>query len=300
MTKKRVGVLIVTFNRFSLLLEEIESIRKQSYQDFDIIVVNNDSTDGTLSWLMQQPDIITITQPNLGGAGGFFTGMKYIAENGYEYCWLMDDDVECDVNALEVLLDRADGISDLGFLCSRVFGVSGNLMNVPLVDDRFIQNHYPTWMDRIDDNLIKVKAATFVSVLVPTKNIIKFGLPIKEYYIWGDDYEFTFRLSQSLKSYCAFNSKVIHKRVQQAKLSFFAEQEKVRLGNYYYMLRNTYLNNKQYGSVKDKFINIVYICYLLLYCVIHIDFFRLKIVIKAIWGILKFKRNVVFPSIKQD
>ena len=75
--------------------EVIDALRKQTYNDYQIVVVNNGSTDGTEKWLSQQRDIITITQENLGGAGGFFAGMKYVAEHGYEYCWIMDDDVLC-------------------------------------------------------------------------------------------------------------------------------------------------------------------------------------------------------------
>ena len=60
----------------------VETVRKQTYKYFNILVVNNGSTDGTKEWLVQQADIITINQENLGGAGGFYTGMKY--------CMIMD------------------------------------------------------------------------------------------------------------------------------------------------------------------------------------------------------------------
>ena len=92
---KKVGIVVVTYNRYELLKEVIDALRQQTYQDFQIIVVNNGSTDGTSNWLSLQEDIITITQRNVGGAGGFYTGMKFVAENGYEFCWIMDDDVIC-------------------------------------------------------------------------------------------------------------------------------------------------------------------------------------------------------------
>ena len=114
---KEVGILVVTYNRIKLLQECIESLRLQTFQDYDIIVVNNSSTDGTQEWLNTQSDIITITQKNSGGAGGFYTGLKYIAEQGYGYCWLMDDDVVCNSNALECLLKTAHKYPDSGFFC---------------------------------------------------------------------------------------------------------------------------------------------------------------------------------------
>ena len=99
----KVGIVVVTYNRLNLLKEVIEALRLQTYKDFQIVVVNNGSTDETPKWLSDQRDIYTITQENLGGAGGFFTGMKYVVENGFKYCWIMDDDVICDVILLPSL-----------------------------------------------------------------------------------------------------------------------------------------------------------------------------------------------------
>lgn len=100
----RVCIVVVTYNRLELLKEVVESLRNQTYTECQILVVNNGSTDSTLEWLSLQSDIITITQENCGGAGGFHTGMKYAAENEYDYCWVMDDDVISEPNALEELI----------------------------------------------------------------------------------------------------------------------------------------------------------------------------------------------------
>lgn len=50
---KKVAAIVVTFNRITLLKECIEALRKQSYADFSIIVVDNGSTDGTNLWLSE-------------------------------------------------------------------------------------------------------------------------------------------------------------------------------------------------------------------------------------------------------
>ena len=58
---RNVGIVVVTYNRLQLLTEVIDALRKQTYNDYQIVVVNNGSTDGTEKWLSQQRDIITIT-----------------------------------------------------------------------------------------------------------------------------------------------------------------------------------------------------------------------------------------------
>ena len=176
---KRVGIVVVTYNRLALLKEAIDSLRNQTYLNRDIVVVNNGSTDGTLEWLNSQKDLIVITQQNLGGAGGFFTGMKYVAEHDYDYCWIMDDDVVCHSDALQELVSAYNKKPNIGFVCSKVIGINGCPMNTPTVDDRPTSNGDADFTDLIAESMIKVKTATFVSVLCSVKTIKEVGLPYK-------------------------------------------------------------------------------------------------------------------------
>jgi len=253
MESKTVATIVVTYNRLALLQEEIESLRCQTFTSHQIIVINNGSTDGTLDWLEQQKDIITITQGNLGGAGGFNTGMRYAAENGYEYCWVMDDDVICSPNALQELYNGYHLKENIGFVCSKVSGTDGNAMNTPVVGDK-LGKGYPNYYDMIEHQMIKVVEATFVSVFLSTKVIFELGLPIKEFFIWGDDTEFTHRVSSHYDCYLCCKSEVVHKRTIQAGLTFEKETDPKRLRNYFYMFRNNGYNRKTYKGERKSFI----------------------------------------------
>ena len=294
---RNVGIVVVTYNRLQLLTEVIDALRKQSYNDYQIVVVNNGSTDGTEKWLSQQRDIITITQENLGGAGGFFTGMKYVAEHGYEYCWIMDDDVLCMEDSLFQLLSVYDKDIKAGFVCSKVIGEDGSSMNVPIVDLREDSNGYPQWYDKSDLGLIRVKKATFVSVLFPCSIIKDFGLPYKEYFIWGDDWEYTQRISEKMTCYMSIRSKVIHRRKIQKRIIFEQEKDIVRINNYYYAFRN---NN--YNSVKYKEKSKVYvICSLLFHAfksAVNMKFLHSKIYFKSLKAFLVFAPRIEYPSDK--
>ncbi len=68
---EKVIAVVVTYNRQKLLSECITALKNQTRKIDKIFVVNNGSTDGTEGWLYQQQGIDFITQPNLGGAGGF-------------------------------------------------------------------------------------------------------------------------------------------------------------------------------------------------------------------------------------
>lgn len=61
-----VSVIIPTFNRVELLKETVQSVRDQTFRDFEIIVVNDGSSDGTAQWLSEQKDLRAVTHANSG------------------------------------------------------------------------------------------------------------------------------------------------------------------------------------------------------------------------------------------
>ena len=236
----QVGIVVVTYNRLQLLKEVIESLRAQTMKDYDIVIVNNGSTDDTPNWLEKQADIITITQENLGGAGGFHTGMKYVAEHGYEYCWVMDDDVVCNPTALEELIKAYNAVPEAGFVCSRVVGINGKPMNTPTALGAYKDGDYTDTFELVNEHqMVRVTTATFVSVLIKTNIIRSIGLPYKEFFIWGDDTEYTQRISNKYRCFVACKSEVLHKRRIQKSLSVYEETDENRLPNYFYQIRNS-------------------------------------------------------------
>lgn len=233
----KVAAIVVTYNRLGLLKECVQSLRDQTYKKLSIIVVNNGSTDGTTEWLDKQSDILKIHQANEGGAGGFFAGIKYACEHGFEYSWIMDDDVVANSTALDALISFSDGIK--GFLCSRVLDVNGEQCNVPKISTAKSKNTRELlWGELLNIHLLRVDITSFVSVLIRNSVVFELGLPYKEYFIWGDDTEFTSRISKLYASYMVIDSVVIHKRKQRGVLSLFTETEKNRVDNYFYSYRN--------------------------------------------------------------
>ena len=297
---KKVGIVIVTYNRLALLKEVLDSLRNQTYPNRQIIVVNNGSSDGTLEWLNKQKDVITLTQPNSGGAGGFFTGMRYVAEHGFDYCWVMDDDVVCEPDALQELIHAYAQKVNMGFVCSKVIGIDGHPMNTPVVDDRATLNGCADYTDLISEFMIKVKEATFVSVLCGVDVIRKVGLPYKEFFIWGDDTEYTMRISQQYECYMACKSVVVHKRTIQRELNFETETDPFRRKMYFYLKRNAafidFKYNKLYKSrvFRLRFYLRQYKYYLSL--LLHGHYSLAEIVLKSTCALWFFNPIVQYPN----
>jgi len=250
-------VVLVTYNRLALLMECVGALRRQTRPVEKILVINNGSTDSTREWLDTQVDLWVIHQENLGGAGGFYRGVKEAHAAGYDWLWLMDDDVVTAPDSLTNLLEGGKGLEQVGFLCSLIRSDSGDTINVPTIDMRPGKTGYATWGQFLDKGIVKVRESTFVSVLIPGPIVGEVGLPIKEFFIWGDDVEFTRRISARWNGFLIGDSKVTHRRAQNSTLDISTEKSGGRLKLFYYLYRNT-----MYLKLKEKEIlpTAIFIC----------------------------------------
>lgn len=190
---------MVTFNRLTLLKEAITALRVQTVALKHIIVIDNGSTDGTAEWLDEQADLVVKHQANSGGAGGFSSGLRYACNFDTDWMWVMDDDTICHPDALEKLLNGIAPLtaSTIGFVCSKCVWTDGQPHYMNLIDIKpFFNNELP--FNVYDEhNLLLTEGCSFVSVLINTKAVLQLGLPYKEFYIWGDDQEYTRRITKA-------------------------------------------------------------------------------------------------------
>ena len=96
-----VSIIIGSYNRRALLREAINAIRHNGFNGtMEIVVVDGGSTDGTLAWLAEQKDIITIIQHNRGEVDGrpierrswgYFINLCFKLAQG-KYVMMLSDD----------------------------------------------------------------------------------------------------------------------------------------------------------------------------------------------------------------
>lgn len=251
--KPKVCAIVVTHNRKAMLTLCLDALSKQNYQEFDTLIVDNASTDGTNDFIkpyLSERVIYINTGKNLGGSGGFYFGMKYAYEKGYDWLWIMDDDVVPTPTALFELMSHLKCVNTVSFLASSVYSKDNRAMNTPEIS-RYTTNGYRFWYDKLGDGMVRLAHATFVSLLINRQAIKKCGLPCKDYFIWGDDTEYTMRLIGKFgAAYLVGQSKVYHLRAVSSALSIHTEKDPNRIGMYYYMVRNTLLNTKTYSGEK--------------------------------------------------
>lgn len=245
-SKDSVAAVVVTFNRLELLKQCVDSLRAQTVH-CDILIVDNASTDGTGQWAASQPDLAyRNTGSNLGGAGGFNLGMRWAVEAGCEYVWVMDDDTLPKPDALEKLLE-ADRIlkGGYGWLSSVALWIDGSECKM---NRQKLKKSYYDYSPLLKYGLVQAEQATFVSLFLRRETILRVGLPIKEFFIWGDDIEFTRRIAvrEGTPCFLAGGSQVVH-ATKNNEGSNIALDDPERIGRYFYAFRNEAYLYRQEG-----------------------------------------------------
>lgn len=191
-----ITTVIVTYNRKELLGQNIEMLLKQTIPFDSIIIVDNCSTDGTFEYLKnrgwtENPFVYLRTEANIGGAGGFYTGVKAAYDAGADWMILMDDDGKArDKQTFQILFDAADKFYKEEKGNRKLFVNSlvqqGNLLSFK------ISNIY-TVADAVNvsqHGILEGVAHPFNGTLISRELVSEIGYPNRDFFIKGDEVDF--------------------------------------------------------------------------------------------------------------
>lgn len=215
----RVAAAVVTYNRRELLGECLMALQAQTHPLERVLVIDNASTDGTPEYLtalglLDGPRIEYVRLPaNLGGAGGFARAVELTRELDAEWIWLMDDDSEPVPDALQRLLDAPPARDPSAVaVCPKVVyadgGIDANQRGHfrgrlrPLADSEYRDGHH-----------VELGFLSFVGALVRSQAARATDLPRADFFVWGDDVEYSIRLRRLGSLRLINESTIVHKRV---------------------------------------------------------------------------------------
>lgn len=118
----KVYIIILNWNGWKDTLESVESCLKLDYADFKLLVVDNDSSDGSERILRERfPSLDIIrTCENLGYSGGNNAGIRYALAKGADYVWLLNNDTKVDAAALSEMVRVAKDDSTVGMVGPKI------------------------------------------------------------------------------------------------------------------------------------------------------------------------------------
>lgn len=118
-----VFIVVLNWNGKDDTFECLRSLQKLDYPNFEIVVVDNGSTDGSEEVIRSSFPAAHFIQTgrNLGYAGGNNVGIKHALSLGADYVWLLNNDTTVDSNALTALVDMAMSDSEIAFVGSKIY-----------------------------------------------------------------------------------------------------------------------------------------------------------------------------------
>ena len=227
--------IVVTYNRLALLRQCVEHLERQE-TPCDVLIVDNASDDGTREYVLSKTGKRFFSlrlATNTGGAGGFNAGLRWGAEHGYKFLWVMDDDCMAMPDTLSAFM-RADQSlgGQYGFLSSKVLWKDGSLCKMNVQRRTLTKN-----VADFSPGIIPTVMASFVSLFLRTDVVEELGLPIKEFFIWTDDWEYTRRISRKHPCYTVTESTVEHHSKSNISADISSETAD-RLDRFRYLYRN--------------------------------------------------------------
>jgi rhamnopyranosyl-N-acetylglucosaminyl-diphospho-decaprenol beta-1,3/1,4-galactofuranosyltransferase len=218
---ERIVAVVVTCDRLTCLKRCLEALRAQTRPPDHIVVVDNNSSDGTSEWLGGEDRIaiLRLTE-NRGSAGGQRAGWQHALSSCAGSIWAMDDDCVPSPTALEKLLEARGSLPDpedwaLSCLAKdEASGQCGPLVRTepgipvrPCAADVFLS---PENLPNLSGGIFQNWGHFFLGVLFPAKMIREIGLPEEAYFIRGEDYEYLLRCLRRKKAGVVLNSVMFH------------------------------------------------------------------------------------------
>lgn len=276
--KQKVVAVIVTFNRLSKLQYALSCYEKQTVPFDTLIIVDNNSTDGTIEFLKEWQENNTkynkhviYLSTNVGGSGGFYAGEEYAMSLNPEWIYIADDDAYPEIDMVEKFLEFYSKHSNekIAAICTSVWDMTNTIMYGCRSHAKFSNQKLsiiPASVDEYKMHFFEFNCLSYVGGFISAEAMKERGLVNKDFFIYQDDVEHSLRLNKYGKMYCVPSIKVIHDSVPPGFMTV-AQISKILWKEYYavrnrgymllkinYIIGVKYLFNQLYNikSHKDK------------------------------------------------
>jgi GT2 family glycosyltransferase len=188
----KVNIVILNYNGKNYLKECLSSVFCLDYSNFEVVVVDNNSDDGSLEMAKQYfPKAVFIkNEANLGFSAGNNIGIKYSLEKMAEFVLLLNNDTCVEKLLLTELIETMRINKKVGLASPLIF--SGNSDNIWFSGGR---------IDWLKMKAIHTDRATdFISgcaMLVSADVFKKIGLLDEDFFLYWEDVDFSVRAKQA-------------------------------------------------------------------------------------------------------
>ena len=231
--KSLISIIVLNYNAGELLLNCINSLKKSTYQNIEILVVDNISSDDSHTKCKKQfPDIKLIqNRKNLGYCGGNNVGIK---EAKGEFIVILNPDTIVEENWLDEMFNAFNEFGDglyqpkiISLNESDIIQSTGNMIHV--FGFGFARDKGKKIIEKKEE-IEKIGYASGTCLFTTKEVLEKVGLLDEFLFLYHDDLDFGWRAAQiGINSYYVPKSKIFH--VESYSLKWSAKK-------FYWLERN--------------------------------------------------------------
>lgn len=254
-TEPLVYIIILNYNGYTDTINCVENIKNINYKNYKIVIIDNASTDESITILKNKFRDCYIIQSDInnGYAGGNNLGIKFAINNNSDYICILNNDVLVDKNFLRILIEYYLNNTNIGMIGpmildyydQKVVQSTGAMVNLYKGNINIINKNEK--LNNIEKKIINCDYVGGACILIKTKVISEIGLIPEEYFLFFEETEWCIKAKKlGYKIICNCNSKVMHKGSSSInKVTGLSE---------YYMARNRILFEKRNASKNQLFL----------------------------------------------
>jgi GT2 family glycosyltransferase len=195
--KKDLTVVIPNFNGKDLIAGCLDSLQKQKYKDFEVIVVDNGSEDGSVDLITNKFPRVTLIplEKNTGFAHAVNVGIK---KADASYVFLLNNDTELDPDCLLKLITVAKEKKDVGFVTAKFLDFNDRAKIQNATDQIDVVGHLIIkGENRKDSPEFNIAGFTFLAsgggTLIKRQVFEKIGFFDDDFFFYMEDADFFLR-----------------------------------------------------------------------------------------------------------
>ncbi len=260
---KSVYIIILNYKNQEDTVMCLESLRKISYGNYHMVVVDNDSQDGSYEFLKEHEKDCYVIQSgeNRGYAAGNNIGIRYALEHHADYVCILNNDVVVEPDFLTLLIQYMDSAPEIGMAGPVVyeFDAREKIQSAGFSIKVRTGSTSPLMQGKSKNDIsasIRSNSVAFCNglsgtcLLVRKEVLEKVGLIPECYFLFFEEMEWCLRVQKAgYKLATVFNTGVYHKGSASVK--------KTGTLSRYYMARNRVLFVRRNGTVLDYLVFLV-------------------------------------------
>ena len=201
MTNPRVCILVLNWNGADDTLECLASLKQLTYNNAEVVVIDNGSTDDSVSRIRQEFNDIKILEleSNLYFGGGNNEGLKWAHTKGFEYCIFLNNDTTVEPDFIEPLIAAFEPKPDIGIVAPLMcyHGDPGRIWygggKVNLWTGTIAHRHIREPVSVVGDSALETDYITGCCLMMPTALAMELGGFSPAFQMYGEDVDLSLR-----------------------------------------------------------------------------------------------------------